>query len=841
MSFSVKKRIGLLSFFLFFVGMPFAFASSWEIVSKSYYGSGQANSYSKYSQIFGNQISADGRYVVFHSFASNLVPGDFNGQTDIFVRDRVANTTILASKNNSGTPGDSGSLAPSISADGRYVTFSSAASNLVPADTNGSPDIFVFDRVAQTIQRVSVDNGGVEGNDGSSNAMISGNGNFIVFWSNASNLVPNDNNGVSDIFVHDRLAGTVERVSVDNSGNEGDSASQYPTISFDGRYVAFHSFATNFASGGNGANAFVYDRQTNTIERVSENNAGNPGNISSRFPIISDSGRYVTFESFASDLVPSDTNGSPDTFVYDRQTNTIEMISVDDAGNQGNGFSENPSISSDGKYVTFWSNSTNLVPGDTNGLDDFFLHNRANDTTIRIASGTRYGSVSANGNYVILQLSYDTVPGDTNGLDDIGVYTINENPTDVDLSNTTIEENKPIGTVVGTLSTTDSDTSDLHTYSLSCATPGADDGSFNISGADLVSADVFDYETDFSYSICIVSDDGNGGRYEKNFTITINDVTESPADSGDDGPSGPSGPTAIYGCIQNTATNYNPNATADNGSCLYDNDDPIVTPDIPTLPNQDETVVTPKHILGEVKSATEFVQTQVLDEIPTEVTHTVAITGLALPFLFFLTTSQFAIGSIILRFLNLIPTLLGLRRKKRPWGTVFDSMTNQPIGFAYVTLTDITGRGIATAITNTDGRFGFMAAPGNYKLSVMHDNYRFPSQILTGASQDDAYGNLYFNEIIEVKGEEDSIIKNIPMDAVERDETADISGQKSRKSYERRAISIETIIDITFYAGVVSSLVLILTAPTPINQAILGVYVLVLGFRVFRSGRKKQI
>jgi Tol biopolymer transport system component len=323
---------------------------------------------------FEPAISADGRFVAFYSHATNLVAGDTNGCEDIFVCDRQVNTIKRVSVNGSGTQGNAFSLSPAISADGRYVTFISDATNLVAGDTNSVWDIFVFDQMTDTIERVSVNGGGTQGNAASRDHAISANGRYVAFDSVATNLVPGDTNNAFDIFVYDRQADTIERVSVNGSGIQGDSGSFSPSISSDGRYVAFESAATNLAPGDtNGASdIFVYDRQTDTIRRVSEDGSGTQGNDLSSNSAISADGRYVAFESAASNLVAAESNGVLDIFVYDRQTDTIRRVSEDGSGTQGNDASKDPSISADGRFWAFESAATNLVAGDTNGVADIF-------------------------------------------------------------------------------------------------------------------------------------------------------------------------------------------------------------------------------------------------------------------------------------------------------------------------------------------------------------------------------------------------------------------------------------------------------------------------------------
>ncbi len=230
--------------------------------------------------------------------------------------------------------------------------------------------------LAQGTWRVSADSSGVDGNGGSYEPSISGDGRFVAFWSPATNLVPGDTNSKEDVFVHDRQSGTTTRVSVDSLGVQGNGASLFPSISGDGRFVAFQSRATNLVPGDtNGwSDVFVHDRQTGTTTRVSVDSSGVQGNLDSSFPSISGDGRFVAFYSFANNLVSGDTNGRADVLVHDRQSGTTTRVSIDSSGIQGKSLSEHPSISGDGRFVAFESAATNLVPGDTNAKRDVFVH-----------------------------------------------------------------------------------------------------------------------------------------------------------------------------------------------------------------------------------------------------------------------------------------------------------------------------------------------------------------------------------------------------------------------------------------------------------------------------------
>jgi len=382
-------------------------------------------------------ISADGWVVAFHGDASNLVAGDTNGWSDVFVHDRKTGVTERVSVDSSGAEGNSFSGFQSISADGQVVAYSSYASNLVAGDTNGTWDVFVRDRAMGITERVSVDSSGVEGNGGSGDdrpPSISADGQVVAYSSYASNLVAGDTNGWSDVFVHDRVTGITERVSVDSSGAQTNGGSGFPSISADGQFVAFTSWASNLVAGDtNGTyDIFVHDRATGITERVSVDSAGAEGNHESLPPSISADGQVVAFGSEASNLVAGDPNGTYVFFVHDRATGITERVSVDSSGAEGNRDSRWPSISADGQVVAFHSDASNLVAGDTNGTTDVFVHDRATAITERVSvdssgteanSGSGGSTISADGQVVAFYTSASNlVAGDTNGAFDVFVH-----------------------------------------------------------------------------------------------------------------------------------------------------------------------------------------------------------------------------------------------------------------------------------------------------------------------------------------------------------------------------------------------------------------------------------
>ena len=423
------------------------------------------------------EISADGRFVAFASDA-HLSGYDANPSTDVFLRDWPGGTTTLVSTGTYGQEvGESYAGELGISADGRYVAIASEAA-LVPSDQNNycdnngdgrylenCADIFVRDARADTTARASVATGGGEANYLSAGPAVNADGSIVAFWSWADNLVSGDTNSCyyrgspyncADVFLRSVQAGVTERVSVNSLAQQANGDSYRPAISADGRYVAFYSTASNLVAGDtnnscdndgdkvfneNCADIFVRDRQLGTTTRVSVATGGGQANGQSRDPAISADGRYVAFYSYASDLVPGDTNYScdnnrdgiytdncPDVFVHDRQTGETSRVSVSTSREQGNGLSggccQPVSISADGRYVAFHSAATNLVVGDTNGKFDAFVHDRKTGVTHMLSTSSTGAqgngdsgspAISTNGRYVAFDSdASNLVPNDTN-------------------------------------------------------------------------------------------------------------------------------------------------------------------------------------------------------------------------------------------------------------------------------------------------------------------------------------------------------------------------------------------------------------------------------------------
>ena len=926
-------------------------------------------------------ISFDGRYIVFASPAPDLVSGDTNGVSDVFVHDRDTGTTervsvdSLGAQANGTSYGENYRTGLGISSDGRYVVFSSLASNLVPGDTNGVSDVFVHDRDTGTTERVSVDSLGVEGNDDSllssfssifSSNVISSDGRYVVFNSNATNIYSGDTNGGSDVFIHDRNTGITSRAGSDVLESESFISFDRSVISDDGAHVVFVGTMDDFAT----PYVFIYDMILDEIEYVSQ---GSTDPLTAFYALdISSDGRYVAYNSSSNDNL-EDFSSDEEIFIYDTNTNTVRRIS--------NEFGEEPStdvlnflfIGDGSRYGVFAGGgigATNLydthnppvdvsispseiyenepintlVSGDIENIDIDLSDTHSYSIACSIP-GPDDPSFIVDGNNLRSTEIFDFETKfeyevcirveDNTGLvyeNTVYVYVLNAVPSNINLSSSSIQENQALNTVIGALSTINTEVSDSHTYSFSCTTPGVDDSSFNISGSNLQSSASFDFESKSSYDICIRTDNGNGGTFDKNFTITVSDVSEGGGGGSGSNPNpifgctdsdannfNPSAnrddgsclylPGAIVGCTDSTAGNYNPLATVDNGSCLYgvfgcmdssatnynplavysnnsciyqpidppdDDDDvngctavlatnynPLATKDDGSCLFDDESIPGCTDV-----SATNFSSSANIDDgsctyapqppidppggegEPTkpnnpvsdivvgfikdnpEIPATVAVVGLLIPSLFQLLTAGAIAGAVssVIRLWNLIPTLLGFKRRKRPWGTVYDSVTKQPLDPVYVTLKDSFGKDISTSITDLDGRYGFQVAPGNYSIVVNKANYNFPSVKLAGKTEDDLYHNLYFGGPITVESGEEIINKNIPMDAINFNwnEFEKAKNKKLMKFYSKTELFFARISKILFFAGFISSIALALLEPKTFNFVILGLYVLIL-------------
>jgi Tol biopolymer transport system component len=328
-----------------------------------------------------NAISADGRYVAFAQWLR--MP-----RYDVVVSDLSTHTQRTVSLGVGGAESNGGSTSPAISADGRYVAFASNASNLVAGDGNDATDVFVRDLVAGGTRLVSLGVGGRQGDDESSGPAISGDGRYVAFASNATNLVPGDTNGRTDVFVRDLLTSTTRLVSRSSAGARANDASYPAVISANGRFVAYQSDATNLVPGDTNdrPDIFVADLRRGTTARVDLASGGQAqSNDWSRTPAISADGRYVEFTSAASNLVAGDTNDASDVFVRDRRYGLTYRVSV---GAHGQAEGSDGAVSGDGRYVAFDSAASGLVAGDTNGVTDVFRRDRYVRITLRVSLDT---------------------------------------------------------------------------------------------------------------------------------------------------------------------------------------------------------------------------------------------------------------------------------------------------------------------------------------------------------------------------------------------------------------------------------------------------------------------
>lgn len=358
-------------------------------------------------------LSGNGRFIAFTSSANNLIPVDPHEANDVFVRDtRLSGPKMISADLFSSRSADRESYASSISDDGRTVAFTSDVSDIVESDGNGVSDVIVSYWASSVSEAASVRWGvGIgTGNGPSTSGVLSADGRHIVFVSDATNLVPDPVTGTRNIFARDLVEGLTELITENLRGTDsgiGEQPAGTPVISAKGRFVAFASNAGDLVEGDtNGrADVFVRDRESKETVLVSVNAAGTgPGNGSSEYPAISDDGRFVAFESYASDLVEGDDNGSWDVFVRDVKRGKTHLVSVNRAGTgSGNGqsrtgFFRSVDISADGSRVAFSSDASDLVRGDSNGATDVFVRDLRTRRT-RLVSVGRDGAPAGGGWY----------------------------------------------------------------------------------------------------------------------------------------------------------------------------------------------------------------------------------------------------------------------------------------------------------------------------------------------------------------------------------------------------------------------------------------------------------
>jgi len=323
-------------------------------------------------------LSLDGRLIVFASDALNLEPKKAFGLSNIYLKNTASGAVTLLDMTTTGTIADSNSTQPDISGDGRYVVFQSYASNLVANDKNNDSDVFLKDIQTGTLKRLSTTPSGRAGDGWSGNPDLSSDGRFVVFQSQAGNLMEGDFNGAFDIYLRELQTNTLSVLSRSADFLLGNGDSVTPVINADGRLVAFASDASNLVENDRNAtrDVFLKNTQTGEVILISANALGASGYGMSDSPSISADGSKVVFRSYATDLVADvENDGTSDIYVRDLATGALTLVSqgLDDQAANGNSF--DPVLSPDGRYVAFISEATNLIPSDSNNVLDVFVAN----------------------------------------------------------------------------------------------------------------------------------------------------------------------------------------------------------------------------------------------------------------------------------------------------------------------------------------------------------------------------------------------------------------------------------------------------------------------------------
>lgn len=322
----------------------------------------------------------------------------------------------LISQTPEGTGGDHRSALPSVSNNGRYVGFESSATDLVDIDTNGDYQTYVRDRRTATTELLSTTPEGAAGNDSSWPPELSATGRYAVFASDASDLVPGDTGTYQDVFLVDRSTGLTTIISRGIGDVPADGSSYHPGVSDDGRFVVFMSAASNLTreptfQGVDPYDVFVRDMTTGTTTLMTRGVTGGTANSRSNNPEITGDGRYIVFDSLASNLVVDDTNGQSDVFRLDRTTGTVTAISRTPGGSTADGNNLYPAVSDDGRFVTYQSTAPDLVPlPPIEYQRDVYLFDAADGSTALVShapDGTRadgtsvHASIAPNGRFVV--------------------------------------------------------------------------------------------------------------------------------------------------------------------------------------------------------------------------------------------------------------------------------------------------------------------------------------------------------------------------------------------------------------------------------------------------------
>lgn len=390
----------------------------------------------------GPSVSAHGRIVAFYTAAGNIIPGGpVDTSPVILVRDRLTGTMVRADVSPTGGPADNFSEEPLVSRNGRIVAFASYASNLVLNDTNGLKDVFVRDLLAGTTTRASVGSGGQQPDNNCRVAALSANGQVVAFVTSATNLVPMSGKFYLNLYVRDLTTGITTLETPSRRGGLANGLTFEASLSGNGRFLAFASFAHNLVRAtrlGHHENVFLRDRRKGRTVLVSATPDGAEGNDSSFGPLVTDDGATVAFSSFATDLVPGGTSGQGDVFLRSTRTGTTERVRFTTGDVEPDTGVFLVDMTPDGRFLLVRSSADNLVPGDTNGEDDFFLYDRASRSLTRVNVGndgaqansvTDGARLSADGGTVVFSsLASSLVPNDTNEHYDIFVRTLSGGP-----------------------------------------------------------------------------------------------------------------------------------------------------------------------------------------------------------------------------------------------------------------------------------------------------------------------------------------------------------------------------------------------------------------------------
>ncbi|MBL8765252.1 MAG: PD40 domain-containing protein [Phycisphaerae bacterium] len=337
-------------------------------------------------------LSSSGRRAAFESDAANLVINDANGVSDVFTIDLDSGAVSLVSLTPGGDPGDGPSRLGrhALSDDGTVVVFESDATDLVPDDTNGVTDVFIRDLTTGRTRRLSVSSDGAQADAPCTHPTISGDGRFVAFDSTATVLSGARRPGLSAVFIHDRALGLTTRIDPPTRGNMSPKirlGASRPALSRDGRFVAYETDENDLVpDDANGAtDVVVYDRLLDRAFLASATADGAPGNKDSGHAALSHDGRFVAFASDAYNLVPSDLGFCRDVFRKDLHSGRIVRASRPESDEEANGDSDWPDLAQDGRLVAFVSRASNLVPADSNACDDVFVRDPEGGRTVRLS------------------------------------------------------------------------------------------------------------------------------------------------------------------------------------------------------------------------------------------------------------------------------------------------------------------------------------------------------------------------------------------------------------------------------------------------------------------------